>query len=129
MTDAADHLDHAFRDLLGFDTEQHDDGGRAWIDIEDAHLNPNGVVHGAVPYALVDTAMGAATMAVIAEGAFCATIEIQIRYFKPVSAGRLEAIATVRRQGKRIVHLDASVRTGDGVEVAAATGSYAIIVP
>lgn len=119
---------HPFQDLLGFTTTQTQGAGTASIDVLEAHLNPNGVVHGAVAYALIDTAMGAATMSVVPEGGFCATIEIHTRYFRPTTGPTLTATATVRRAGKRIVHLDASVVDAEGVEVVAANGSYAVIV-
>ena len=122
MVATSEPPDHPYQDLIGFETSQEDRAGKAWIEVGPDHLNPNGVVHGAIPYALIDTAMGAATMTVVPEGHFCATIEIHIRYFKPVFEGQLHATATVRRAGKRIVHLDGAVVTADGTEVAAATG-------
>ena len=118
---------HPYQDLIGFETSQADEAGTASVTVRPEHMNPNNVCHGAVPYALIDTAMGSATMTVVPEGGFCATIEIHIRYFKAVLAGGLHATATVRRAGKRIVHLDATVVDDDGVEIAAATGSYAVI--
>ncbi len=120
---------HPFQDLIGFQTAQDDGAGAASIEVGPQHMNPNNVVHGSVVHALIDTAMGSATMTVVPDGGFCATIEIQIRYFKAVLGGSLHATATVRRAGKRIVHLDASVVDAEGVEIAAATGSYAVIVP
>ena len=127
MTNEPPH--HPFQDLLGFTTTQEEGQGTATIEIRDDHLNPNGVVHGAVAYALIDTAMGAATMSVVPDGGFCATIEVHVRYFRPTGGPTLHATATVRRAGKRIVHLDASVVDGEGTEVAAASGSYAVILP
>lgn len=120
---------HPYQDLIGFETSPGDEPGTTSIVVRPEHLNPNDVCHGAVPYALIDTAMGSATMAVTPEGGFCATIEIHIRYFVPVREGGLHARATVRRAGKRIVHLDASVVDDHGTEIATATGSYAIIAP
>lgn len=116
-----------FRELLGFEIERGEGIGVARLVVSERHLNPNGVVHGAVPYAMIDTAMGAATMSVLGEDLMCATIEIHIRYLAPCFGGELTATATVRRAGRRIVHLDAAV-VGDGdKEIVAASGSFAVL--
>lgn len=90
-------------------------------------LNPNGVVHGGVLFTVVDTAMGKATMTTLEQGQRCASIEIQIRFLRPVRTGRLEAHATVIRQGRRVIHLESRVRDGDGELVATGAGTFAVI--
>ncbi|NNE72093.1 MAG: PaaI family thioesterase, partial [Acidimicrobiales bacterium] len=45
-----------FQDLLGFNVESRDGRVVVELDVEDRHHNPNGVVHGAVVHALMDTA-------------------------------------------------------------------------
>lgn len=91
------------------------------------HANPHGVVHGAALFALVDTAMGAATYSVLDEGCICASIEVQLRFLAPVRVGA-ELVGEVRvvKAGRRIVHLEAKVRADD-VLAAIATGSYAVL--
>ena len=104
-----------------------DDVGLARLTIGPEHLNPNGVVHGAVLFALVDTAMGKATMNAIEAGRFCASIEVSLRFIRPASDGELEAVATVVKRGRSVVHLDARV-VGPGERlVATAAGTFAII--
>ncbi|MAT06543.1 MAG: phenylacetic acid degradation protein [Acidimicrobiaceae bacterium] len=115
------------RDLLEFEIESGDGTCRAWLDVGPVHVNPHGTVHGGIPYILVDTAMGGATMSVLPEGNWCATLDIHIRYLAPCFGGRLTAIATVRRAGKRVVHLDATVTGDDGTEYVAASGIFAVI--
>ncbi|GIU87353.1 MAG: hypothetical protein KatS3mg009_1868 [Acidimicrobiia bacterium] len=93
----------------------------------DRHANPHGVVHGAVLFALVDTAMGAATYSVLDEGSICASIEVQLRFLAPVHVGAaLHGRVAVVRAGRRIVHLEARV-DADGTLVATATGTYAVL--
>lgn len=115
------------KDLLGFTIERGEGLGRCRIEVADQHLNPNGVVHGAVPYAMVDTAMGAATVSILPDDQMCATIEIHTRYLSPCFGGELVATATVRKPGRRVVHLDAAVTDGDGREIVVATGSFAVL--
>jgi len=114
------------RDLLGFELEMGDGSATATLDVTEMHINPHGSLHGAVPFTMIDTAMGAATMSVIAEDHFCSTIDITTRYLAPCRSGRITCVATVRRAGRRIAHLDAVVTTEDGTEIVAATGTFVI---
>jgi acyl-CoA thioesterase len=124
-----DYGQFPLRSHLGFHIEQGVPGEAvAVLDVDERHLNPNGVVHGAVVFALVDTAMGAATVSVLDEGLACASIEAQVRFLSPVAAGRLEARTRVIRAGRRIVQLESRVHVDDREDpVAVATGSFAVI--
>jgi len=106
-----------------------DDAGTAHLTIGSKHLNPNGVVHGAVLFALVDTAMGKATMNALEPGRFCASIEVSLRFIRPAATGDLTAVATVVKLGRSVVHLDARVVGDDERLVATAAGTFAIIDP
>lgn len=92
------------------------------------HLNPHGVVHGAVVYALADTGMGAALYPTLDEGQICATIEIKINYFKPIATGRLSCVTEIVNRGKTIANLESRVFV-EQVLVAQANGNYAIFTP
>jgi acyl-CoA thioesterase len=118
----------ALGDLLGLELEPPQDGVcLARLEADERHQNPNGVVHGAVLFAMVDTAMGGATMSVLDEGRICASIDVHLRFLKPVFGGPLEARVEVVRAGRRVVHLEGRVRNGDGEVVAMATGSFAVL--
>lgn len=127
MSDERTAADFPFKDLLGFHIEMTDGASTARLAVDSRHLNPHGVVHGAVMFALIDTAMGGATMSVVEPGNWCATVDITTRFLAPCFGGELAATATVRRAGRRIVHLDASVVDGDGQELTAATGVFAVV--
>ena len=114
--------------FLGMEVTGGEPGaGIARVALGDDHLNPNGVVHGAVLFALVDTAMGKATMNAIESGRFCASIEVSLRFIRPATAGRLTAVANVVKQGRSVVHLDARVVGDDERLIATAAGTFAII--
>ena len=50
---------HPFADLIGLSTDEQRAGhSRCSLTVDDKHLNPHRVVHGAVIYALADTGMG-----------------------------------------------------------------------
>ncbi len=120
---------HPFAELIDLQVTEHRPGAsRVELLVTNDHLNPNGVVHGAVVYAMADTGMGAALYPTLDEGEICATIEIKINYFKPIAAGRLSCTTEVVNRGKRIANLESRVFLGD-VLVAQANGNYAIFTP
>lgn len=122
-----DDTEFWLKEQLGFTIERGEGHAVASIVCDDRHLNPHGVVHGAVIFALVDTAMGAATMSVLDESSWCATIEIHTRFLAPVFAGGLDANVEVITAGRRIIQLDATVTDDRGRAVARASGSFAVI--
>jgi len=114
--------------FLGMTIERTAPGAAAArLTVRSEHLNPHGSVHGAVLFAMVDTAMGAATLSVLEEGTLCASIEVQLRFCKPVFEGVLVAATEVLQAGKRIVHLEGRVHDARGELVGLATGSFAVI--
>jgi|TARA_B110000196_G_scaffold315549_1_gene325353 acyl-CoA thioesterase len=115
--------------FLDFDVRDGPDGTVvAFLEVDDRHLNPNGIVHGGVVFTLADTAMGRATMAVLGDGQICASIEVSVRYLRPIPGGRLVATASVLRAGRRIVHLECSIIVdGDDRPVAVLQGSFAVL--
>jgi len=123
------HGDFPLKRYLGMELFGDEPGvGFAQVEVGPDHLNPNGVVHGAVLFALVDTAMGKSTMSVIDEpGRYCASIEVSLRFIRPAVAGRLVASATVVKRGRHVVHLDAEVSGDDERLVATASGTFAIL--
>jgi acyl-CoA thioesterase len=113
---------------LGMELTGSDPGtGAAHLTVGEQHANPNGVVHGAVLFALVDTAMGKATMSVVDDGFYCASVELSLRFIRPAAAGELIAEATVVKRGRSIVHLDARVHDADGRLIATSAGTFAIL--
>jgi uncharacterized protein (TIGR00369 family) len=124
--------DFALKRHLGMTIDAGDPGdgrGIARLELDERHHNPNGVAHGAVLFAMVDTAMGKATMEVLPEGRRCASIEVQLRFLRPEISGALEAEAHVVKQGRRIVFLDGRVNDEDGRLVATASGTFAVLEP
>jgi acyl-CoA thioesterase len=93
------------------------------------HMNPHGVVHGGVVYALVDYAMGGAATSRLQAGERCATLEIKINYLAPVVGGPVTAEAWVVARTARIAVLEARVHADPDQLVALATGSFYIQTP
>ena len=128
MTDTTERGGFPLQEFLGMELEGDEPGaGTASVNITDKHHNPNGVVHGAVLFAIVDTAMGKATMSVLEEGFYCASIEVSLRFIRPVSSGAVTAEATVLKRGRHVVHLDARIHDSEDRLIATSDGTFAII--
>ena len=105
MSDEADSTSapsFPLQEYLGMELSSTEVGaGTATLHLDDQHANPNGVAHGAVLFALVDTAMGKATMSVIDDNLYCASVELSLRFIRPASEGELIAEATVVKRGSQ----------------------------
>jgi acyl-CoA thioesterase len=120
---------HPFADLIGLRFEETRAGySRCVLEIEDKHHNPNSVTHGAVLYALADTGMGAALHPTLQPGQMCATIQITMNYFKPVTSGVVTCTTEVVNRGKTVAHMESRIFAGE-VLLATANGNYAIFTP
>lgn len=122
-------MHHPFAALIGLVVEEQRSGfSRCTLAIGATHLNPHGVVHGAVVYALADTGMGAALYPTLGEGEICATIEVKINYFRPVASGAISCITEVVNRGRTVANLESRVYSGEAL-VALANGNYSIFTP
>jgi len=124
----ADTPTFPLREFLGMSITD-DGGGNAHAEVVTgpAHHNPHGYVHGAVVFTMVDTSMGAAVMGILGAGQTCSTIDLDLRFLRPVRGGRLSAATTVVKAGRTLVHLESRVTDDDGRLVATATSVFAVI--
>ena len=113
-------------DFLGMDIVRGEGSAVASVELGPNHMNPNGVAHGAVAFALMDTAMGAAVVSTLADDQLCATVEIHTRYHRPATSGTMRAEATVLTAGKRLIQLEAKTFDDDDRLIASSTGSFAV---
>lgn len=126
MTEPLD-TEFPLKDFLGFEIERGEGRAVASLELGARHMNPIDVAHGAVPFALMDTAMGAAVMSVVDDDKRCATIEVHTRFHRGARSGRLIAEAVVVTAGRRVIHLEARTTDDAGRLVASSTGSFAVI--
>lgn len=118
---------HPFADLLGIEQGKKAEGmSQCSITFSDKLLNPNGVVHGGVIYALADNSMGGALQSLLEPTEKCATIEIKITYlFAANQKKQLSSKANVIKKGSRVAMLECDVFEADRL-VAKATGTFAV---
>ncbi len=128
MADNVVHA-HPFAELIGLSVDARSAGSsQCSLEVVAQLLNPHGVLHGAVLYALADTGMGGALVPALEEGQICATIEIKFNYYKAVREGRVRCDTSVLNRGKTVANLESRLYTGDSL-VASANGTYAIFTP
>jgi acyl-CoA thioesterase len=124
-TDEPAYGEFPLRTFLGMEMGRNDAGeATATITIGEQHLNPNGTVHGAVLFALADTAMGSAAMSVLPEGTYATSVDLQLRFVRPASTGELTATVEVLKQGRHVIHLAGRIHGDDERLVATAEGTF-----
>jgi uncharacterized protein (TIGR00369 family) len=111
-----------FVQLLDFELEREAPRGPAvCVTVAAKHKNANGVVHGSVLHALLDSVMGMVCYRAAGREPV-ATAEISVRFLRPVFEGRLEARATVLHAGKRLLVAAGEIEcAGEMVATAQAT--------
>lgn len=114
--------DFHFVQLLDFEIDREvADGPAVAVTVAAKHRNSNGVVHGSVIHALLDSVMGMQCFRAAGRQPV-ATAEISVHFLRPVFDGRLEARARVLHAGKRVLFVEGDVkRDGDVVAVGHAT--------
>jgi uncharacterized protein (TIGR00369 family) len=114
---------------LGFVPRAATPGTATWeYQVSREHFNPNGVLHGGVVMALLDTAMGHAVALLVApDGAFNAAAQMSVQFLEPVRDGLITARAEVRKLGKRLAVVDAEATDERGLLLATATATHAIL--
>ena len=86
-----------------------------------------GALAGGVVAALADEAMAHVVLANLAEGQKTATIEMTVRYFRPVLEGGLTAVASLVNKGRRIISAEAVVTDSKNRQVAKVGGSFFVL--
>ncbi|SEB25294.1 PaaI family thioesterase [Variovorax sp. YR216] len=122
-------MHHPFAEHIDLAVEEQRAGfSKLSLVVGTRHLNPHGVVHGAIAYAMADTGMGAALYPTLSTEQICATIEVKINYFKPIVSGRLVCVTELVNRGKAVANLTSKIYVDDKL-VALANGNYAIFTP
>ena len=105
-------------DVLGFEIREIGDGSVTFAyrpDLE--HYNGIGLVHGGVGATLLDTVMGCAVQTLLPAGTSVSTLDINVRYVRPITVrtGLVFATGTTIHRGRRTA-------TAEGRIVEATTG-------
>jgi uncharacterized protein (TIGR00369 family) len=120
-------------DLLGFTIREVADGRVVFeLEPQEKHYNPIGMVHGGVIATLLDSAMGCALHSTLPQGVGYSTMDISVRYLRPVTVQTrmLVAVGTVVHQGRRTATAEARlVDDNVGQLYATATSTLLVVRP
>lgn len=84
----------------------------------------HGVVHGGAIASLIDTATAFAIISLLDPGERVTTVDLTISYLRPITAGRITAVAKVVRAGRRIFVVLADVFGQDEKLATTALSTY-----
>jgi len=84
----------------------------------------HGVVHGGAIASLIDTATAFAILSLLEPGEKVTTVDLTISYLRPITTGRITAVARVLRAGRRLLAVSAEVFDKDGKLTTTALSTY-----
>jgi uncharacterized protein (TIGR00369 family) len=95
--------------------------------VEQRHLNINKVVHGGVYATILDTAMGASVVSLLADGETTATTSLYVEFLRAARKGdMLTARGEVLRRGKHIAFAEGNLYDAAGRRLSQARGTWYI---
>jgi uncharacterized protein (TIGR00369 family) len=114
-----------FARFLGLELEQVASGTATLAVNARKELTQNqGLVHGGAIASLIDTATAFAIISLIAPSEKVTTVDLTISYLRPAVRGRLKAVATVVRAGRRLFVVSAEVFDKQGKLISTALSTY-----
>ncbi|MCS7023864.1 MAG: PaaI family thioesterase [Bryobacteraceae bacterium] len=105
----------------------HRDGVTVEIPFRPDLKNLAGGLHGGVSAALADAAVGLAIMRHFGGRRRCATVELKINYFRPVTRGKLVARSKLLRLGSTLVVGSVELRDSEGRMTGMALATYMLL--
>lgn len=113
--------------LIGYVVDVRDPAhGRCFLDVNDAHLNRHGALHGGIAVTLLDNASGTTgSLTVDASGtAPFLTVSVNTQFISSGKRGRMTATGTVTGGGRSLLFIAAELRHADGTLVATSSGVF-----
>jgi uncharacterized protein (TIGR00369 family) len=113
-------------ELMGIGEEALGPGRvRCALATDDRHQNIQGVIHGSVTVAVLDTAMGHAMTSLLEPGQFCSTTQFSVQFLRAAKPGDvLVAEGSVTHRGRRVGYVEGICRNAKGDLVARAHGAW-----
>ena len=111
--------------LLGFELDEVSPGAATLgLKIRKDLMQNHGVVHGGAIASLIDTATAFAIIPLLNPEERVTTVDLTISYLRPITKGRVTALARVVRAGRRLFVVSAEVKSEDGKLAATALSTY-----
>jgi uncharacterized protein (TIGR00369 family) len=114
-----------FARLLGIELDEVGSGtATLGLNVRPELKQNQGVVHGGVIASLIDTATAFAILSLLEPGEKVTTVDLTISYLRPVTDGRIRAVARVLRAGRRLLVVSAEVFDSDEKLTTTALSTY-----
>lgn len=114
-----------FAQLLGIELDDLSPGtATLGFNVRKQLTQNHGVVHGGAIASLIDTATAFAILTLLAPRERVTTVDLTVSYLRPLSAGRVTAVAKVVRAGRRLFVVSADVFDKDGKLATTALSTY-----
>lgn len=100
------------------------------VPFRDDLLQPAGVMHGGVIATMTDTGMAHSILLtdmyreLRSRGGSIVSVDLRVKYLRPVSSGVITAVSTAPKIGSRILHTESLVTNDAGKEVARADAIF-----
>jgi len=95
--------------------------------LDEAFLNPGNVLYGGYLSCLADQMLTFTAMTVLTDTESMRTSDLQISYFRPVTAGPLKIEGRLVNRSRALIHAGVTFTLPDGKLAARATGVMAIV--
>ncbi len=116
-----------FYHSMGISIDALDDGRATLrLDVSEAHLNADGIVHGGVLPALADATMGSALRTLHGAAGQLLTLESNLRYVRPAAAGAIVAQGRVVQAHRSVAFTEVEIAGPDGHLLAHGGGTFLI---
>lgn len=114
-----------FAQLLGIELDDLSPGtATLGFNVRKQLTQNHGVVHGGAIASLIDTATAFAILTLLTPRERVTTVDLTVSYLRPLSAGRVTAVAKVLRAGRRLFVVSADVFDKDGKLATTALSTY-----
>jgi uncharacterized protein (TIGR00369 family) len=79
------------------------------LEVREEFKQNHGIVHGGVIASLIDTAAAIAVATVLGVGEASTTIDLTVHYLRPLRVGRVDAKASILREGRSVIVISVEV--------------------
>lgn len=115
----------AYAKFLGLEMGELGDGAATvHLNVRDELLQNHRVIHGGAIASLIDTASAFALLTKIELDERVTTTDLTIHYLRPITSGRMSAMARIVRGGRRLFVLSVDVTNQSGDLAATAVTTY-----
>jgi acyl-CoA thioesterase len=114
-----------FAQLLGIELDAISSGtATLGLNVRKQLRQNHGMVHGGAIASLIDTATAFAIISLLAPSERVTTVDLTVSYLRPLTEGRVTAVARVLRSGRRLFVVSAEVFDKDGKLATTALSTY-----